>query len=108
MTMAYEKKDMSGSLFRNERKETDNHPDWAGYIIIGGVEYWLNGWEKSGAKGLFFSLAAKPKQERAAEIKRGYQGKEPGMYGREPDDGDARGGSAAALDDEIPFAPEWR
>lgn len=48
------------------------------------------------------------KQERAAEIKRGYQGKQQSMYGREPDDGDARGGSAAALDDEIPFAPEWR
>ena len=96
--MAYEKKDMSGSLFRNERKETDNHPDWAGYIIIGGVEYWLNGWEKSGAKGLFFSLAAKPKQERAAEIKRGYQGKQQGMYSNEPDERDS------PLDsDTIPF-----
>ena len=77
MTMAYEKKDMSGTLFRNERKETDKHPDWAGYIIINGVEYWLNGWEKNGSKGLFFSLAAKPKEERAKEVRSGYQGRQP-------------------------------
>ena len=73
MTTKY---DNSGAIFKNERKEKDTHPDWAGYIIINGVEYWLNGWEKSGAKGLFFSLAAKPKEERANEIKRGYQGKQ--------------------------------
>ncbi|PAP94028.1 hypothetical protein [Mesorhizobium wenxiniae] len=95
----YQKKDMSGTLFRNERKEKDTHPDWAGYIIINGVEYWLNCWEKTGPKGLFFSLAAKPKEERASEIRRGYQGKQ-------ADDVDnMRGGN---LDDEIPFAPEWR
>ncbi len=97
--MAYEKKDMSGTLFRNERKEKDTHPDWAGYIIINGVEYWLNGWEKSGAKGLFFSLAAKPKEERAAEIR---QASKP-RYGDDRREADTRGG---ALDDdagEIPF-----
>lgn len=99
--MAYEKKDMTGTLFRNERKESANHPDWAGYIIINGVEYWLNGWEKTGAKGLFFSLAAKPKQERAAEIKQAAKPR----YG---DSGNERG---RQLDDdtgEIPFAPEFR
>lgn len=96
--MAYEKRDLTGTLFRNERKETDSHPDWAGYIVINGVEYWLNCWEKHGPKGLFFSLAAKPKQERAAEIKQAAKPR----YG---DDGDTRGGK---LDDEIPFAPEFR
>lgn len=88
--MAYEKKDMSGTLFRNERKETDKHPDWAGYIVIGGVEYWLNGWEKNGSKGLFFSLAAKPKEERAKEVRGSYQGRQP----NEP---------APNEDGEIPF-----
>ena len=73
----FQKKDMTGVLFRNDRKEKETHPDWAGYIIIDGVEHWLNCWEKTGAKGLFFSLAAKPKQERAAEIKGGYQGRQP-------------------------------
>jgi hypothetical protein len=94
--MAYEKRDLTGTLFRNERKEADAHPDWAGYIIINGVEYWLNGWEKSGAKGLFFSLAAKPKQERAQEIK---QAAAKPRYGDE-NRADTRGG---ALDDEVPF-----
>jgi hypothetical protein len=91
----YEKRDMTGTLFRNERKESDNHPDWAGYIIINGVEYWLNCWEKHGAKGLFFSLAAKPKQERAAEIKQAAK----------PRYGDPGTPPAASNDDdsEIPF-----
>lgn len=99
--MAYEKKDMSGTLFRNERKETDSHPDWAGYIIINGVEHWLNGWEKHGAKGLFFSLAAKPKEQRAQEIKHASKPR----YGDDDQDRSVGGGFH---DKEIPFAPEFR
>jgi len=95
--MAYEKRNNEGVLFRNDRKEKETHPDWSGYIIVDGVEHWLNCWEKHGAKGLFFSLAAKPKQERAAEIKQAAKPR----YGDE----DTRGGK---LDDEIPFAPEFR
>ena len=96
--MAYEKKDMSGTLFRNDRKEKDTHPDWAGYIIINGEEFWLNCWEKNGAKGLFFSLAAKPKMERAAEIRGGYQGKD------RDDPRTSYGDPASDLDsDSVPF-----
>ncbi len=68
--MAYEKKDNSGSLFRNDRKEKDSHPDYNGSIIVAGVEYWLNAWLKDGKNGKFFSMSMKPKQERAAEIRR--------------------------------------
>lgn len=59
--MAYEQKDNSGSLFINERKETDKHPDRNGSALIGGVEYWVSGWVKEGAKGKWMSLAFKPK-----------------------------------------------
>lgn len=71
--MAYEKKDMSGSLFKNDRKEKDSHPDYQGDIIIDGKHYWLSGWIKEGQKGKFFSLAAKPKEQRREEIRSGHR-----------------------------------
>lgn len=64
--MAYEQRDMQGSLFVNDRKEKDSHPDWSGSIMINGKEYWLSGWTKQGTRGEFYSLAVKPKEDRPA------------------------------------------
>jgi len=62
--MAYEMKEMSGSMFVNTKKLSDNHPDRNGTALIGGVEYYVSGWikeTKSGDKWL--SLAFKPKEQ---------------------------------------------
>ena len=61
--MAYEQKDNSGSMFNNERKEKDTHPDRTGSAMIGGVAYWVNGWIKQDKNGKpWLSLAFKPKE----------------------------------------------
>ena len=63
--MAYEQKDNSGSLFRNERKEKDNHPDHTGTALIDGREYYISAWAKAKKDGgKFFSIAFKPKDEK--------------------------------------------
>ncbi len=70
--MAYEQKDGQGSLFKNKRKETDNHPDYNGSITINGVEHWLSAWlkeSKGGQKYMSLSLG-KPKGERKSAPRR--------------------------------------
>lgn len=66
--MAYEQKDNSGSLFKNQRKETDNHPDRTGSATIEGISYWVNGWVKQDKNGNpWLSLAFKRKEAKAAQ-----------------------------------------
>lgn len=61
--MAYEMKPNTGSLFKNDRKETDSHPDYKGSALIDGLgECWLDAWintAKDGSK--YMSLKLKPK-----------------------------------------------
>ena len=53
----------SGALFKNDRKEKESHPDYRGQLNVGGVEYWISAWLKTGKKGKFMSLAIQPKDE---------------------------------------------
>jgi uncharacterized protein (DUF736 family) len=55
-----------GVLFRNDKKETEKHPDFTGSIDVGGVDHYLSGWIKESKQGKkFFSLSVKAKQETA-------------------------------------------
>jgi uncharacterized protein (DUF736 family) len=60
--MAYEMKNYSGSMFKNDRKESDSHPDYKGSAMIAGVEMWMDAWikKKEGAKA-YMSFSFKPK-----------------------------------------------
>ncbi|HYG55907.1 MAG TPA: hypothetical protein VD965_11485 [Burkholderiales bacterium] len=51
-----------GALFKNAKKDSDNHPDYKGSVNVEGVEYWVSSWlkvSKAGEKYLSLSLTAK-------------------------------------------------
>ena len=77
----------TGALFKNDKKEKPSHFDYKGDVTIKGRKFWISAWiktsEKSGQK--FMSLAFRHADEEAKP---------------KP--------VAAAIEDEIPFAPEFR
>ena len=85
--MAYEIKENSGSLFRNEKREKDSHPQARGSARINGVDYWVSAWVKKTKTGdKWQSLSFTPKEDQPRQpVKEAIASL--------PDD----------LDDEIPF-----
>jgi hypothetical protein len=80
---------MTGSISRNERKETDKHPDIKGQCEIDGVAYWIDGWQRTRTSdgGKFYSLRFKAKYSPAAK----------------PKPAPSRTPGADDMDDDIPF-----
>lgn len=66
--MAYEQRDNSGSLFKNDKKESENHPDYNGSAMVNGTEMWMSAWLKTSTSGKkFMSFSFKPKDQQAAK-----------------------------------------
>lgn len=65
--MTYEIREGQGSLFRNQKKLTDTHPNLTGSARINGVDYWVSCWSKPTKDGTdkWLSLAFKPKDVQA-------------------------------------------
>jgi len=59
-----EKRDNSGVLFTNDKKQKDTHPDMNGKITINGREYYLSAWKKQTNQGKgYLSLSIKTVEE---------------------------------------------
>jgi hypothetical protein len=65
----------SGMLARNDKKETEKHPDFKGSINVDGVDYWLSAWVREGKEGgkmeagSSSSLSVSPKEQAAPKPK---------------------------------------
>ena len=58
-----ENRDKSGVLFKNDRKESEKHPDYKGYLTVNNQEFWLSAWIKEGKTGKYMGLAISPKED---------------------------------------------
>jgi hypothetical protein len=56
MTQQYDNTN-KGTLFYNDRKEKDTHPDMTGSLNINGVDHWFSGWWKQSNGKDFISLS---------------------------------------------------
>jgi hypothetical protein len=68
--MAFEQRDNNGSLFKNDKKTEDKHPNAKGSAMIGGVEYWVSAWTRKDKNGNpWQSLAFQKKEPKQEEAK---------------------------------------
>ena len=89
--MEYQQKDNSGALFKNDKKESDSHPDYKGSAMIDGTEYWFSAWineSKTGTKYMKTSFSLKEQVHN-----NGVQQVQAAVGGM----------SLAQLEDDIPF-----
>ena len=52
-----EQRDNSGVLFKNDRKEKENQPDYRGKCMVNGMPMDISAWIKQGQSGKFMSFA---------------------------------------------------
>jgi hypothetical protein len=70
---AFVRKENSGALFKNQKKEQPQHSDYTGELDVNGVQYWLSAWIRESKNGTrFLSLAVKEKGQRKAEASKPF------------------------------------
>jgi hypothetical protein len=94
---------MTGVLFKNDKRETEKQPLYKGSCEINGQKFWISAWLKDGRNGKCMSLAFKPADEQRqqpapANAYAAATGREDRQHG----------GGGYVERDEIPFAPEVR
>lgn len=57
-------KELSGVLFKNDKKTTEKHPSYKGQALVNGVEYWMSAWINKNDKGSYMSIQFEPKGQK--------------------------------------------
>jgi len=87
-----------GALWRNEKKSSENHPDFTGSADVDGIEYWVAGWkrkEDASPKAPLLKISLKRKDESPKKaVSSGSRGAHSGKAGGDP---------FADMSDDIPF-----
>lgn len=78
-----------GVLFKNDKKESDKHPDYTGKINFDGKDMRLAAWIKEGQNGKFMSLTVSEFQQKEAP--------------KQSSTKKSQTGGLAAMEDDIPF-----
>jgi hypothetical protein len=100
--MAYTPKAGSLSLFKNDRKEKDSHPDYKGDgLDLNGNAVWVSAWIKEGKSGKFLSLSLQPKEQQVRQKESDYN--PPASKNLPPDT--RQGRQAPMLDDDLDSVP---
>lgn len=84
--MAYQQKDMEGSLFKNDKREKDSHPHMQGSCTIDGVKYWISAWTNEGDKGRWQGLKFKRADGKPDTRGEPQPKRQPGKFDDMPDD----------------------
>lgn len=63
--------EFEGTLFNNDKKKTDNHPDLTGNAILDGEKYWLSAWRNTSKDGTkkYIKIKAKKAEPKPEEKK---------------------------------------
>ncbi len=89
---AFKHKRDRGSLFKNDKKDIETHPDFKGSADIGGEEYYVSMWISAEDSKTEFSLGFTKKQDKPykaeSDAKRDIRQSEPASVQAEIDDGD--------------------
>ena len=66
----YQHKPGRGSLFRNDRKQSSNQPDYRGDICLpDGSSAWLSGWKETSKSGTsYLSVSIQIKEEQPQQV----------------------------------------
>lgn len=86
----YQQKDLTGTLFKNKRKEKDTQPGATGTALIDGVEYRVSAWTRKDKNGDPYQSLAFTRADRPYDS-------------RERPTAERRGSMKDELDSDIPF-----
>jgi hypothetical protein len=100
--------EMRGSLTRNENRKDDKSPEFKGSALINGVEFWVNAWVRENDGRKYFSLSFREKEAPKTETRPASGSPELQAKYNPNTNGRPAYSPRQQLDDEIPFAPEWR